>query len=298
MATTMPEGFTNHDTLSVLDKLTKIKQREVVCPIVKARALTTALMTIDDMTLKTTIASPDMYDVELTKLVHRHTSFPDLPDALNFNAFMDNISYIDRKLLIWGIFASTYNTLGNIEITCPYCENKFNDEIKADQLIHEDSMVVWDKPVPFNEYIYSFDYVCNIDGLYKLTFDTSLPTINQHLAVMHLMPADKLKDNFNRFGSIFSRVEDLTAILRAIKVYKTEDDTAPDHFITPRDIHKVVTNSLTMDISDFILEKYGDEFDKFVPVFKKPFKCSQCGNDFDYVADPEASLFRQFFRRR
>lgn len=298
MAETMPEGFQLHESLSALDKLSKIKQREVACPIVKARALTTALMTIDDMTLKTTIASPDIYDVELTKLVHRHTSFPDLPNSLNFNQFMDNISYIDRKMLIWGIFASTYNSLGNIDITCPYCNSTFNDEIKADELIHEDSVTVWDKPAPFNEYVYSFDYICNIDGLYKLTFEASLPTINQHLAVMRLMPPDKLKDNFNKFGSIFSRVEDITAILRSIKVYKTEDDANPERFITPREIHKVVTNSLTMDISDFILEKYGQEFDKFVPIFKKPYKCKDCGNDFDYVADPEASLFRQFFRRR
>lgn len=294
----LPEGFQVRNSISALDMLSKVKQREVACPIVKARALTTALMTIDDMTLKTTIASPDMYDVELTKLVHRHTSFPDLPNELNFNAFMDNISYIDRKMLIWGIFASTYNTLGKVDIICPYCDNKFSDEIKADDLLHADSVKVWDKPVPFNEYVFSFDYECNIDGLYKLEFDTSLPTINQHLAVMHLLNSDKLKDNFNKFGNIFSRVEDVTSILRAIKVYRSAEDTDPERFITPRDIHSVVTNSLTMDISDYILEKYGDEFDKYVPVFKKPFKCVQCGNDFDYIADPEASLFRQFFRRR
>lgn len=295
-----PESFTLHstNTLSALDKLTKIKQREVACPIVKARALTTALMTIDDMTLKTTIASPDMYDVELTKLVYRHTTFPDLPDSLNFNQFMDNISYIDRKMLIWGIFASTYNTLGKVEITCPYCDNKFTDEIKADELVHADSIGIWDKEQPFNEYVYTFEFPCNIEGLHRLEFNTSLPTINQHLAVMNLMTPDKLKDNFNKFGNIFSRAEDLTSILRSIKVYKAEDDANPDLFITPRDIHRVVTTSITMDISDFILEKYGQEFDKYVPVFKKPYKCSQCANDFDYVADPEASLFRQFFRRR
>lgn len=291
-------GFSARTSFEALNSLSKIKQREVVCPIIKSRAITSSLLTIDDVALKTTIASPDLYDIELTRLVHRHTTFPDLDNQLSFNGFMDNLSYIDRKMLIWGIFASTYNTLGKVKVTCPYCNAEFNDEIKADELIHADAIGVWDKEIPFNEYIYKFEHICDIEGLYKLEFDTSLPTINQHLAIMNLMSADKLKDNFAKFGNIFSKAEDVASIIRAIRVYKSPEDLEPDMFITPKDIHQVVVNFLTMDISDSILEKYGKEFDKYVPTFKKPFICPECRNDFDYIADPEASLFRQFFRRR
>lgn len=291
-------GFNLHDTMSALAQLNKIKQREVPCPIIKSRAITTGLMTIDDLALKTTIAAPDMYDLELTKLIYKHTTFPDLEDKLSFKTFTESLSYVDRKLLIWGIFASTYNTLGQIKIKCPYCDNEFTDEIKADELLQPDSVTTWEKEQPFNEYVYQFEYKCELENLYKIVFDTSLPTISQHIAVIQLLNADKLKDNFNKFGSIFSQAEEVTSALRSIKVFKTEDDINPDYYITSRDIHKVVCNFFPLDISDFILEKYSQEFDKYVPVFKKPYKCSDCGNDFDYLADPEVSLFRQFFRRR
>lgn len=283
--------------LSALENLKKIKQREVACPIIKARAITSGLMTIDDLVLKTTIASPDLYDIELTKLIHRHSSFPESPNAISLNDFTTNISYIDRKVLIWGIFASTYNTLGEMNIKCPYCGLEFKDEVKADQLIQPDSMVVWDKDVPFNEYILKLEYICNIEGLYKIEFDASLPSISQHLNVMKLISPEKLKENFSKFGNIFSKAEDVASILRAIRIYKTAEDTNPEVYITPRDIHRIVCTYFTMDISDYVLEKTGEEFDKFAPVFKKPYTCSDCKNDFDYVADPEASLFRQFFRR-
>lgn len=291
-------GFTIHNSMSALEQLNKVKQREVPCPIIKSRAITTGLMTIDDLALKTTIAAPDLYDLELTKLIHRHTTFPDLDSPLSLKAFMDNLSYIDRKLLIHGIFASTYNTLGKVNIKCPYCGNEFTDEIKADELIHEDSVTVWEKDQPFNEYIYQFEYIANLENLYKIQFDTSLPTISQHIAVINLIPVEKLRDNFNKFGGIFSQAEEVTSALRSVKVFKSEDDTQPDYYITSKDIHQIVCNFFPLDISDFILDKYSAEFDKYIPIFKKPYKCADCGNDFDYVADPEASLFRQFFRRR
>lgn len=297
MADVPAGGFRLNNSFSALEALSKIKQREVPCPIIKQRALTTSLMTIDDMTLKTTIAAPDLYDVELTKLVHRHTNFPEINEQLSVNTFMENLSYIDRKCLIWGIFASTYGTLGKIDITCPYCEYTFNDEVKAEDLIQPDSITPWDKDVPFKEYICKLEHICNIEGLYKIEFDISLPTIAQHLAIMHLIPADKLRENFNRFGNVFSRTEDVSSIIRALRVFKIEDDINPETYVTPKDIHKVVTLFLTMDISDAVLNKYNEEFSKYTPVFKKPYTCSECGNNFDYVADPEASLFRQFFRR-
>lgn len=291
-------GFNLHSNMSALEQLSKVKQREVPCPIIKSRALTTGLMTIDDLALKTTIAAPDMYDLELTKLIYKHSNFPDIDDKLSFKTFMESISYIDRKLLIWGIFASTYNSLGKITIKCPHCGYEFTDEIKSDELIQPDSITPWEKEQPFNEYIYQFEYKCELENLYKIVFDTSLPTISQHIAVIQLIPADKLRENFNKFGTIFSQVEDVTSAIRAMKVYKTEDDPNPDHYITTQDIHQVVSNFFPMEISDFILNKYSEEFDKYVPIFKKPFVCSDCGNSFNYIADPEVSLFRQFFRQR
>ena len=283
---------------SALEKLKKIKQRETTCPILKQRAMTTPLMTIDDMTLKTTISSPDLYDLELTKLIFSHSVFPDLAEQPNFDQFINNLSYIDRKFLIWGIFASTYNTLGTLQITCPYCKNEFSDEIKAEQLIQSDTVKVWDKEQPFNEYFITVTYECNVEGLFKIEFDLGFPNIAKHLSVMKLISADKLKDNFAKFGTLFSKSEELAVVTRMIRVYTSPEDIDPQRYITIPQIHQVIVNFLTMDISDFVLNEYDKHFVEYVPTFKKPYTCSECGNDFDYIADPEASLYRQFFRTR
>ena len=49
------KGININSNFSILEALSKVKQREVPCPIIKQNALTTSLMTIDDLTLKTTI---------------------------------------------------------------------------------------------------------------------------------------------------------------------------------------------------------------------------------------------------
>ena len=291
-------GITINSGFSILEALSKVKQREVPCPIIKQTAMTTSLMTIDDISLKTTIASPDTYDLELTKLVYNHVSFPNLEKKPSFNEFTNNISYIDRKALIWGIFASTYGTLGKVNIKCPYCDNEFTDEIKADDLIQPDTFTVWDKPVTFNEYVKTFDYICNLENIYKIEFDISLPSIYQQLNIIKLINSSKLKDNFNKVGNIFSKQEELASVIRQIKIYsKPDNPTVTERVILPKDIYKAVGN-LPLEISDAVLNNYSEEFDKFIPQFKKPFVCAQCNNEFDYISDPAVSLFRQFFRSR
>lgn len=292
------KGININSNFSILEALSKVKQREVPCPIIKQNALTTSLMTIDDLTLKTTIASPDTYDLELTKLVYNHVSFPNLENKPTFTEFTNNISNIDRKALIWGIFASTYGTLGKVNIKCPYCDNEFIDEIKADDLIQPDTFTIWDKSVTFNEYVKTFEYICNLDSIYKIEFDISLPSIHHQLNVIKLLTPARLKDNFNKVGNIFSKTEELTLIIRQIKIYsKPDDPTVTERFILPKDIYRVISN-LPLQISDFVLDNYNSEFSKFEPQFKKPFVCAQCNNEFDYISDPEISLFRQFFRTR
>ncbi len=289
----------NLSVLRNLENLHKIKQREVFCPMAKTRALVSPLMTIDDLSLRTTIASPDLYDQEISHLLWKRIKWPDITGDISFDDFISNSSYIDRKILIWGLFASTYGTLGNKTIECPHCENKFEDEVTAEQIIQEDSITIWEEEVSFNEFIYSIEYKppVHIEGIYKIIFKTSIPTIKNHLDVLKLIPIEKIKENYQKFGNILSRSEELASVTREITLYKSEDDSSPNHWITAHDVHMIISNFLTMDISDDVLLQYNSTFNKYVPVFKKLYNCDKCLNQFSFVVDPEVSLFRQFFRR-
>lgn len=282
--------------LQNLEQLKKIKQREVYCPLANTRVITTPLMTIDDISLRTSIMSVDLYDIEMTNLLFTHSTFPDSAEPITATQFIENMSYIDRQVLVWGIFASTYNSLGKNPVKCPYCENEWEEVILSEELIQEDSLTPWEHPVPFYEYRFPIVYDANIPGVYKLEFSTSLPTIKQHLDVLKLVPNEKIKENYKKFGTILSKIEELTTCVRAITLYKSPDDHEPNTWSSPMDIHMVISQFLTLDISDTILEKFNDHFNKYVPVFKKPLKCSKCENIFNFRIDPEVALFRQFLR--
>src|SRR6056297_1958875 len=119
------------NTFQNLENLSKIRQREVFCPIAKVTAINTPLVAADDLMLKTTMTSVGTYDRELSKIIFNHTSFPDIESKdqkIDFDQFIENIAYLDRQVLLWGIFDSTYGSLGKREITCPHCEAKFEED--------------------------------------------------------------------------------------------------------------------------------------------------------------------------
>jgi len=286
----------NIEALKNLENLSRVKQREVYCSMANLRALTTPLIAADDLMLKTTISAVDTYDYELTRLLFNHTKFFEIEQEINLSDFMNMISYIDRQIILWGIFASTYTTLGDQVINCTHCDYEFTDEILATQLIHEDSIIPWDQPVPFNEYTIPIEEIVDIEHIYKIEFNVSVPTIKQHLDILSLIPSQKLKSNFEKFNSILSRSEELASVTRSIKIFRNKESETPDVFINPKDVHVVIDRYLLLSIVDNILEKYNEIFGKYVPVFKKPYTCQKCAKDFDYLTDMEASLFRRFLR--
>lgn len=280
-----------------LESLKKIRQREVFCHIAKVTALTTPLIASDDLMLKTTMASVGVYDRELSKIIYKHTSFPEIESdnqKITFDQFLMNMSFLDRQVLLWGIFDATYGSLGKREVKCPFCENAFDDDIKSDELLQNDSLVAWEHDMAFTDYEHHIKKIIDVPNIYKLEFITKLPSIKRHLDVISLLSEDQVKSNFDQFGSLFSKVEELTSITSALKVYKTEDDDNPDEFNTIKDIYFVVNEFLLLAITSEVLKDFNNHFSKYIPAFKKPYTCGECGKDFDFFVDMEISLFRRF----
>jgi len=280
-----------------LESLSKIRQREVFCPIAKVTAINTPLVASDDLMLKTTMTSVGTYDRELSKIIFKHTSFPDVEgqgQKINFDQFVDNISYLDRQVLLWGIFDSTYGSLGKRDIQCPHCEYKFEDDVKAEELLQPDSLTAWDHEASFKDYLYDVELAVGIEGLDRIVFQTQLPSIQQHLDTIQLLPEATVEQNFENFGSLFSKVEELTSVTAAVKIFKTPEDTDPDKIEMKSDIYFTINNYILLDMVTDVLRKFNEHFLKYIPDFKKPYTCGECGKDFDFFVDMEISLFRRF----
>lgn len=286
------------EALKALENLSKVKQQEIYCPTANLRAINTPLLASDDLMLRTTVSAVDTYDQELTILLFKHTTFPTMKNQLDIEGFMNCLSHLDRQVILWGIFASSYETLGNQSIECPHCGKEWDDEVTAKEIIQEDSLVPWEKEVPFNEYLFPVSInVEGVEGIDRLVFYTSIPTIAQHLEVLNLIPGQKLRDNFEKFGAILSKTEELASVTRKIELYATNDpEEKPSIWASPRDVHMVISQYVLLGMVDNVLDQYNTHFEKYVPNFKKPYVCKGCGKKFDFNVDIEIGLFRRFLQ--
>jgi hypothetical protein len=280
---------------SKLEKIKSIRSRQVYCPVAKLRAIVSPLTVQDDLTLKTMVSSPDQYDLELSHLIYNKSQFPDVPgDKPSFEQFIEVVSDFDKKSLLWGIYEATYSTLGKHNITCPKCKNKFESTIMAKDLLHIDTFKqTWEKEVSFDKYTVGVTIETGLEEISKYVFNIGIPSIKKHLNVLKLITVDEMKDNFTKFNSIVSKVEEVTLITNSIEVHSIDETDVIDNIY---DIHSTVQQYVTLDVINDIIDKFDEEFKAYNPSFKKDIKCNSCGNEFDFPIDIEVALFRSFLR--
>jgi hypothetical protein len=284
--------------LSRLEKAKSIRSRQVFCPVANLRAIVSPLTVNDDLSLKSMVSSPDLYDKDLAILLYNHTEFPDIQgEKPNFDQFIETISDFDKKSILWGIYDATYRTLGKTNITCPKCKNKWETEIFSKDLLNEDTIKgQWDKEEPFNDYYIKMDIPIGLEDLLKFTFNISVPSIKKHLDVLKLINVDEMKDNFNRFNSILSKPEELCLITKSISIYGETEDEPEETIINTFEIHSIIKNYITLDVVNDVIDLFDKEFSIYNPIFKKELNCKSCGHVFSFPVDIEVALFRSFLR--
>lgn len=321
--------------LGKLQKFNSIRQKQVTLPVGKIRAVTSPLTVRDDLSLRTMVVSPDVYDKILSELIYSHTEFIDmiLPNGDTFvfekkptlDQFQAMVSEFDKRSLLWGVYAATYESFGEQEITCPSCQEKWKDIITADQIISGDSFQVWQEDQDFTQYVNAIDIkVKNNPEISRFRFNTFVPAIKDHLNVLRLVTSEKMKDNFDKFGKILSSSEELSLITKSIEIFgpaKQEDLSQPadpaavEVEKTPfaeaeaeakakelaatqeanekvqglHDVYRVINEFIPLNIVDDVAKNYDEKFKKYIPTFKKPMECGQCSFGFDFPVDVELS---------
>lgn len=292
----------NITSLSAFKKLEShrnIRMRQVFCPVTKISIHTTPLTVGDDLSLRTMITAPDLYDRELASLIYDHCQFPDLEKKPTFEQFISSLSVFDRRSILWGIFSATYDKFEEQDVTCPNCKHQFKDVIKSAELLTEDFVKPWDKEETFLDYSHSvvIDINDEATGLKDFTFSIGIPSIKHHFDILKLVSPQKMKENFEKFGQILSRTEELVLITRKIDIHTIEDGVlTTDSIAGISDIHKAVHNYISIDTTNTVVTEYNSEFIKYNPVFKKLYECTSCAFNFDYPVDLELALFRNFLR--
>ena len=284
--------------LQIAQTIRDIKKTEVILPIARKNAMVTPFLLGEHEILKTAILSPQNYDRELIKILHKHqvTIEKDEEDhvinekKLEFDEFISKISNIDKIMLLWGCYRSTYENIGTRKVKCPKCNNEAKYKITLDELIQQDSLLLWDDPeIPFYDYVYAIESSYDV---YTYVFESRIPTIKRYNNILGMIPIDKIKENLES-NSVLARSEELAMLTTQIVIKKGVEEIARTNNI--QEILVFYNTSLPSSVSEDFQEKYNERFEKYLPKLYTFLTCGndECKNEIKYSVDIETEFFRR-----
>jgi hypothetical protein len=292
-----------------LDKakqILEIKKFQVAMPVARKAGTITPLVVGDDLGLRTSLVNPQAYDREMIKLLHKHVIFnnEDKDEKPKYDDFVKKISNYDKMCLIWGLYKTTYETLGKRLIKCEneMCKNEFEREIEVKELLHDDTMTVWEETdssgelVPFHDYTYQIVVPFDIgdpNGKVEYVFDTKIPTIDENNKVLGLLTTDDIQRNLQGSGTLFSLPEQMTLLTKSITIRPSYDHTQSVSTSSLQEITIAFNTSIPRVISDEFVKKYNEKFEKYQPNFYISGECPVCKTKFKKTINIEIEFFRR-----
>ena len=280
--------------LNVALSIKNIRQSEVILPIARLQAMVSSLLLGDHTSLKTALISPQLYDREMIKCIHNHTTILGVQEEsgkeikYSYDDLTSKISNIDKVCLIWALFKSTYNTLGKREVQCNKCKSKNEYLITLDELIQEDTFTVWPSELPhFTEYTHTIEVP--YDNNYVYIFDTFIPSIQRNNQILGMITIEKLQENLET-NSVLSSSEQLGVVVKKLTI--KQDDKVLASSSNLIDILAVLDAAIPSEVSEDVQDKYNKEFNKYQPKFYTNLGCS-CGNSIKHTIDIESDFFRR-----
>jgi hypothetical protein len=275
--------------------ISNIKKQEVPLPIARKTAVTGTLKVGDDLSLKSSLVSPVNYDREMVQLIHSHTEFildEGKVQQISFDDFCATTSNLDKMCLIWGIYKTTYETLGKKNIRCEkeQCKHEHQVDIPLEDLIHEDSFTVWEEEPVFYEYIYPIEIPYE---QFIYCFDARIPSIRDNNKLMSNLSVEMLQSNLNQTGSVFTKTEQIALLSRSMSIKSKADPSNPPKTENMQEILIALQNYTPHIVSEQFFKMYSDKFDKYYPKFYTDIICPRCQNKTRFNVDLEIEFFRR-----
>lgn len=284
--------------LSAAEAVAGIKKQEVPLPIAQKQAIVTPLKVGDDLSLRSSLTSPVNYDREMTRMLYDHSEMVlaegATPVRENFERFCATLSNIDKICLIWAMYKTTYETLGQRQFKCDKdsCKTEFKQEILLDKLIQEDTFTIWEEDKAFYEFIYPIEVEYE-DFIYM--FESRLPSIRDNNRLMSNLSIDALQNNLNQTGALFTRREQMTLLSKSVSIIKKgmSIDNETPRTESMQEMLLAFTSYVPHIVSEDFFTKYRDKFDKYYPKFYTNVNCPACGNQVKFQIDLEIEFFRR-----
>jgi hypothetical protein len=284
--------------LKAAQAIANIKRQEVPLPIAQMQAIVSPLRVGDDLSLRSSLTSPVNYDREMTRMLYDHTEVVlaagEKPIKENFERFCATGSNIDKICLIWALYKTTYETLGQRQFKCDKenCKTEFKQEILLDSLIQEDSFTIWDETIPFYNFIYPIEVEYE-NFIYA--FESRLPSIKDNNRLLSNLSIEALQNNLTQTGALFTRREQMTLLSKSVAIYP-KGNTNIDDIPKTENMQEMLiafTEYVPYIVSEEFFKKYREKFDKYSPKFYTNIPCPQCNSQIRFQIDLEVEFFRR-----
>jgi len=129
------------EALKVANKVVNVREVEIELPILRAKVKMMPMEGIDDMHLKTMFASGANFLYTFNDILFKHLNqlgqelFTDLKD------FHAKASTPDKRMMVFGIIAATYDRLPERTIVCPKCQKEELHTLDPQLLLKPDSIM-------------------------------------------------------------------------------------------------------------------------------------------------------------
>jgi len=282
--------------LKAMEVISNIKKQEVPLPIARKTAVVSPLRVGDDLSLRSSLTSPVNYDRQMTRLIFDLTEFiasegqPLVKE--NFEYYCKTTSNIDKICLIWGLYKTTYETLGRRTFKCDKenCKHEFKQDVMLDSLIQEDTFYAWDEEIPFHEYI--FEIVVPYEQ-FEFIFESKIPSISDNNRVLSNLSIDSVQENFQTGGNLFSRSEQMTLLNRSVAIKSVANPNNIPKTENMQEMLIAFRKHVPLTVSEKFFVEYNKKFDKYYTKFYTEILCPQCGNKIKYTVDLESEFFRR-----
>ena len=284
--------------LKAAEAISGIKKQEVPLPIAQKQAIVTPLRVGDDLSMRSSLTSPVNYDREMTRMLYDHTEVilkeGATPVKENFERFCATLSNIDKICLIWALYKTTYETLGQRPFKCDKenCKNEFKKEVLLESLIQEDTFTIWEEDNLFYDFIYPIEV--EYEGFVYI-FESRLPSIKDNNKLLSNLSIDALQNNLTQTGSLFTRREQMTLLSKAVSIIKKgmSVDSETPRTESMQEMLMAFTDYVPHIVSEEFFKKYRDKFDKYYPKFYTNVNCPACNNEIKFTIDLEIEFFRR-----
>ena len=283
--------------LKAAEFISNIKKQEVPLPIAQVQAIVVPLRVGDDLSIRSSLTSPVNYDREMTRMLYDHTEIVlkegAVPVKENFEKFCATVSNIDKICLIWALYKTTYETLGQRTFKCDKdnCKAEFKQEILLDALIQEDTFTIWEDEKFFYNYIYPIEVEYEN---FVYIFESRLPSIKDNNRLLSNLSIDALQNNLTQTGALFTRREQMTLLSKSVAI-APKGERASDIPKTENMQEMLIafTNYVPHIVSEEFFKKYRDKFDKYYPKFYTNISCPSCASQIRFQIDLEVEFFRR-----